>query len=92
MGQRAGQQVRLAQDLEPVADAEHRQPGPGGGHQVGHHRREPRYRAAAQVVAVGEATGQDHRVDAAQATVAMPERDRLGPGEADRAGGVTVVE
>ena len=28
----------------------------------------------------------------AQATVAMPERDRLRPGPADRAGGVTVVE
>ena len=31
-GQRAGQQVRLAQDLEAVADAKHGQARAGGGH------------------------------------------------------------
>ena len=57
-----------------------------------HHRREAGDGAAAQVVAVGEAAGQDHRVDAVQVVVAVPERDRLAAGEADRARGVAVVE
>ena len=90
--QRARQQVRLAQDLEPVADAEHRQPGPGGGHQLAHHRSEPRDGAAAQVVAIGKAAGQDHRVHAAQVAVPVPERHRLGPGRPDRPRRVPVIE
>ena len=57
-----------------------------------HHRREPGDRAAAQVVAVGEAAGQDHGVDAVQVGVAVPERDRLGAGEPDGARRVAVVE
>ena len=91
-GQRAGQQVRLAQDLEPVADAEHRQAGPGGGHQLAHHRGEPGDGTAAQVVAVGEAAGQDRRVHAAQVAVAVPEHDRFGPGEPDRTRRVPVIQ
>ena len=54
--------------------------------------REAGDRAAAQVVAVGEAAGQDHRVDAVQVGVGVPERDRLGAGDADRAQRVAVVE
>ena len=76
--QRAGEQVGLAQDLEPVADAEHRHPAPGGGDHLGHHRREAGDRAAAQVVAVGEPAGEHDRVDALQVVVAVPERDGLG--------------
>ena len=57
-----------------------------------HHRREPGDRAAAQVVAVGEAAGQHDRVDAVQVGVGVPERDRLGAGDAHRAAGVAVVE
>src|SRR5205814_1265638 len=68
-GQRAGQQVRLAQDLEAVADAEHGQPVAGRLDDRVHDRGEPRDRAAAQVVAVGEAAGQDHRVDPVQVDV-----------------------
>ena len=34
-GQRARQQVRFAQDLEAVADPEHRQASPRGGHKLG---------------------------------------------------------
>ena len=41
-----------------------------------HHRREARERAGAQVVAVGEAAGDDHRVDALQVVVAVPEQHR----------------
>ncbi len=92
LGQRARQQVRLAQDLEAVADAEHRQPRRRRRHQLGHHRREPGDRAAAQVVAVGEAAGEDHRVHAAQVPVGVPERDWHRPGVAHGAGRIGVVE
>ena len=39
-----------------------------------HDRREARERAGAQVVAVGEAAGDDHRVDALQVVVAVPQQ------------------
>ena len=44
-----------------------------------HHRREARDRADAQVVAVGEAAGDDHRVDAAQVAVARATAARASP-------------
>jgi hypothetical protein len=91
-GERARQQVRLAEDLEAVADAEHRQSRPGRGDQLAHHRGEPGDRAAAQVVAVRETPGEDHRVDAAQVTVRVPEPDRLCPRVPHRAGRIGVVE
>ena len=59
---------------------------------LGHHRREPGDRAAAQVVAVREAAGQHHRVDALEVVVAVPERDRLVAADPDGALGVDVVE
>src|SRR5205814_4437842 len=90
--QRAGQQMCLAQDLEPVADAQYRQPGRGGGHDRAHHRGEPGDRAAAQVVAVREAAGQDHRVDPVQIRVVVPEGDVLAAAPAYRPPGVAVVE
>jgi hypothetical protein len=46
----------------------------------------------AQVVAVAEAARQDERVDAFEVVRAVPQRDGLGSGEADRALGVAVVE
>ena len=57
--QRARQQARLAQDLEAVADAEHRAAVAGELDDRLHDRREARDRAGAQVVAVGEAAGDD---------------------------------
>ena len=59
---------------------------------LGHHRREPGDRAAAQVVAVGEAAGQDHRVDPVQAVARVPERDRLGPAQPHRAQRVMIIQ
>src|SRR5690606_36200798 len=91
-GQRPGQQMRLAQDLEAVADAEYGQAGAGGGRERLHHRGEPGDGTAPQVVAVGEAAGEDDRVHALQVGLGVPEPDRLGSGEPDRPGGVTVVE
>ena len=90
--QRTRQQVGLAEDLEAVADAEHGHPAAGGLDDLGHHRREAGDGAAAEVVAVREATRQDHRVDALEVVVAVPERDRLVSADAYGALGVDVVE
>ena len=49
-----------------------------------HDRRKAGQGTRAQVVAVGEAAGQDHRVDLAQAGVAVPEQHALGPGRLGR--------
>ena len=53
-----------------------------------HHRREPRDRAGAQIVAVGEAAGDDHRVDALEVTVGVPQQHRV----ADARGGLERVD
>src|SRR6266545_1680102 len=92
LDQRAGQQVRLAQHLEAVADAEHREAAASAVDDLLHHRREPRDRTRAQVVAVREPARQHHRVDPVQVGVAMPQRDRLGTGDGCRTTGVDVVQ
>ena len=75
--ERAGQQAAFDQDLEAVADAEH-QPAIGGEllHRL-HHGRELGDGAAAQIIAVGEAAGQNHRIDVAQAGRVVPDEFRL---------------
>jgi hypothetical protein len=90
--QRSGQEVGLAQDLEAVADPEHRQPLLSTRDHRAHHRCETRDRAATQVVAVGEAAGQDDRVDSSQVLVTVPQRDRLVARKAYGARRVHVVE
>ena len=78
--QRAREQPGLAEHLEAVADAEHR---PAVARELDHRlhqRREASDGAHAQVVAVGEAAGHDHGVDAAEVAVAVPEQ--VGVGEA----------
>ena len=75
--QDAGQDPGLGQDLEAVARAEHRAAGRGERLDRAHHRREARDRAGAQVVAVGEAAGQDHGVGAAKIVVGVPHETRL---------------
>ena len=86
------EEVRLGEHLEAVADAEHGHAPVRGIHDLGHDRAERGDRAAAQVVAVAEAAGQDERVDALEVVRAVPERDGLGAGEAHGALGVAVVE
>src|SRR4051812_13989759 len=90
--ERPRQQVALAQNLKAVADSEHRHAGVGGRDDVLHHRREPGDRAAAQIVAVREAAGQDDRLDAFEVVLAMPQRDRLAAAEGHGTAGVAVVE
>ena len=74
---RPRQQARLEQHLEAIADAEHRSAPRGEGRDAGHDRREAGDRAGAQVVAVGEAARQDHRIRITQAGVLVP--DERGP-------------
>ena len=90
--QRAGQQMRLAQDLEAVADAEHRHARAAASTIELHHRGEPGDRAAPQIVTVREPAGEDHRVDAAQIGVAVPQRAPARRPHAHRPGGVAIVE
>ena len=90
--ERAGQQMRLAQDLETVADAQDGQASSGFAHDLAHDGSGRSDRAAAQVVAVGEAAGDDDRVDAVQVGVLVPQGHGLGTGDFNRAGGVAVVE
>ena len=88
----AGQQVRFAQDLEAVADAEDGEASSGLANDLGHDGGGRGDRAAAQVVAVGEASGDDDRVNAAQIGVLVPQRHGLGAGDRGGAGGVAVVK
>ena len=88
----AGQQVRLAQDLEAVADAQHRHAALGRRDDLGHDGGEAGDGSGAQVVAVGEAARQDDGVDALEVVVAVPQRDRLATRDAYGALRVDVVE
>ena len=74
---RAREQAGLEEHLEPVADPEHRPASSGKVGHRSHDRREPRDRAGAQVVAVGEAPGQDDGVGAFQAGLLVPDEFRV---------------
>jgi hypothetical protein len=91
-GERPGQQPCLTQHLKSVADTEDGQPVAGRVHDHADHGREPRYRSGPEIVAVGESTGQHHSVHPGQISVTVPEHDGLATGDADRAGGVPVIE
>ena len=81
--QGAGQQPAFAQDLEAVADAEHGQPTRSRADDLAHHRREARDGAATQVVAVGEAAGQDDQVEVIrQGRFLVPDHLDAGSGRA----------
>src|SRR6185295_135739 len=90
--QRTGQQVRFAKYLEAVAYPEHGQAVASGGDHSLHDRREPRDRAAPQVVAVRESARKDHRIDVGQDRVRVPERHRVTTGDPYGTLGVAVVE
>ncbi len=83
----AGQKLGLAEDLEAVADAEH-EPAVAreGAHRV-HDRRARRDRAAAQIIAIGEAAGHHDEIGSLrQRGLGMPDHRRLvARGELQRA-------
>ena len=91
-GESAGQQVRLAEDLESVADSEHGQALLGTGDDRGHHGREASDGTAAQVVAVRESSREHHRIDALEVVVAVPERHGITAREPHRARGIAIVQ
>src|SRR5688500_17871118 len=69
--QRSGEEVRLAENLEPVTDAEHRStPGSVSLYRL-HDRAEARDRSGAQVVTVTEPSGQHHYIGALEIGLAM---------------------
>ena len=82
--QRTGQQTGLGQHLEAVADADHRTAVGGELADRVHDRREAGDGTGPQVVAVGEPAGDDHRVDAADGGVAVPEELGLAAERRDR--------
>ena len=86
--QGAGQQTGLAEDLEAVADPEHRAARLGELLDPGHRRSESGDRADPQVVAVGEAAGDDDRIDVAEVVVTVPDDLRV----ADPAGGENGID
>ena len=88
--QDARQQASLAEDLEAVADAEHQAAALGVKRDRPHDRRSRRDRAAAEIVAIGEAPRQDHEVGALrQVGIGVPDdRRRVARDLFERAGGV----
>jgi hypothetical protein len=75
--QRAGQEARLDQDLEAVADAENRNARFGALDEVGRDRRARGDGAAAQIVAIGEAARDHNEIKAfRQGAFAMPNHGR----------------
>ena len=74
--QRAGQQAGFDQNLEAVADAQHQAAVRRELPHRRHDGRKLRDRAAAQIVAIGESAGQDHRIDIAQGWRIVPDEFR----------------
>jgi hypothetical protein len=91
--QRAGQQPRLGQHLETVADAEHGAALAGGGNDRRHHRRPRAHRAGTQIVAIGKPAGKRDQVEPfGQFGVAVPDHRRGMAGDGlDRHGEVAVA-
>ncbi len=79
--QRAVQQVRLGEGLKAVADAEHQPSVVGEGRHLLHDGAEAGDGAGAQVVAVGEAAGQDDAIGVLEIVVLVPEVVRFGLGK-----------
>ena len=75
----AGQQVRLAQNLEAVADADDGLASLGVSPHSFHHGRESGDGAGAQVVAVGEAAGDDDGVVGIKVAFTVPDEVRPLP-------------
>ena len=84
--QGAGQDAGLGEDLEAVAHAEQVAAARDMLAHRGHHRRMRRHRAAAQIVAVGEAAGDHDQVEAGEVGLLVPDHARRGAraGQRDR--------
>ncbi len=89
--QRPGDQARLGQHLEPVADAQHEAPVGREARHRPHDRAEPGDDPCPDIVAVGEPTRQDDRGSTVEGRLLMPERDRVGTGQGEGVERVTVA-
>jgi len=89
--QRTREEPGLAEDLEAVADPEHRAALVREACDRSHRGSEARDRAAAQVVAVREAAREEDATDARELVLRVPHRDRLGAERAQRPERVAVV-
>ena len=88
----AGQQPRLAEDLEAVADAEHGATSRGEAADRVHRRREAGDRAATKVVAVREAAGEDDRAGLGRKLgLVVPDENRIRAECPQRPRGVAIV-
>ena len=90
--QAARQEVGFDEDLEAIADAQHRHATVRRIDDLGHDRRTGRDCTAPQVVAVAEAAGQHDRVDAHEVVRAVPQGDRLGARKPYGSHRIAVVE
>ena len=90
--ERTGQQVGLSQDLEAVADPQHGHACLGGVDDLPHDGGEAGDGPAAQVVAIGESSGDDQGIHALEVGVLVPQGHGLGARQAHGPGGVDVVE
>src|SRR2546426_6306076 len=89
--QRAGQQSRLTQNLEPIADAEY---GTARARVSGHraqHRRKAGNGPGAKIIAVAEAARQDDRIRLLQVGIAVPDVIGVRPRRAGRVERVRVA-
>ena len=74
-------EARLAQDLEAVADAEHRHAFVGRFGDRAHYRRARRDRSRAEVIAVRETAGQHDQVEPGECRFGVPHRGRADAGD-----------
>src|SRR5439155_24166545 len=71
-GEHARRQPRPAQDLESVARDEHEPAARDELTKRLDHRRAPGHRTSPQIIAIGEAAGQDHAVELVELALAVP--------------------
>src|SRR6266511_338690 len=89
--QRAGQEARLAQNLEPIADAEDGTARARVRGDRAQHRRKPGDGPGAKIITIAEAARQDDRIGLFQVGVAMPDVIGVRPRRAGRVERVRVA-
>ena len=84
------QQMRLAQNLKPIADAPDKSASTRKLGNGLHQRRKPSDGPRTQVVAIREPTRKNHAISAAQIPILVPEHHRLMPGQLDRVPAIAI--
>ena len=78
--------------LEAIADAEHRESLLSTRDHLIHHRSKAGDRTTAQIVAIGKSARQDHRIDALEVALTVPQGHRLPTGEFHRTGSIDIIK